>query len=551
MKNNLLFIKISKRRVVVVGVALLLLLMGFSHDGGSGGIGHHTKYYNLELLHNRFSGSVNTQYDQEILNNTLYYSAIYKTDPVLVLALMDEKSGLDIENIGGLSKKQFKKYGGRGVRNNFDNNIEATVKFVRYLTSATDGDYQQVIVGFLKGYRRINTTDKYQEEIESVWSRYCGMTGLSERVSSSHSKFKSYGLDNYLAIDYRDFRAVMKQAGVSKEMMTSILYYTAIHQLKIEEVLGYIDMTSGFDTTMIKNSRYGITGLSSQIFDLNQNLEIFTERFASRRQSSSKDPFVLYLLDTQQQKSRQTYSEFYEKFIDSSERYRTKLYDVWVEDVLSKHYDREEVVSHDTYKNVMMEMNSNKKMDEKTKEDIVKYSLYYADIYEINPILFYSLINVESRFIPNAVSGASAQGLTQLMRATFRMYFKDESKIQEIETNIECSTMLLKDLKISFRNNMKKTVAAYNAGPTAVRSGRYLQFSETRKYIPRIFNTMAKYEKNLFTPQVRLIAHSPEFVGDYGVELKSSSSSTTQPSTTYSSVSSPMMPSSHGLFNCT
>ena len=96
-----------------------------------------------------------------------------------------------------------------------------------------------------------------------------------------------------------------------------------------------------------------------------------------------------------------------------------------------------------------------------------------------------SIIRAESNFNPLAVSEKGASGLMQLMPATATAYrVKD---VFDAEENVEAGVRYLKHLMGEFNPSLELVLAAYNAGPTAVRNYQGIPpFAETRDYIHRV-----------------------------------------------------------------
>ena len=96
-----------------------------------------------------------------------------------------------------------------------------------------------------------------------------------------------------------------------------------------------------------------------------------------------------------------------------------------------------------------------------------------------------SIIRAESNFDPLAVSDKGASGLMQLMPATASAY-----RVQHVfdaEENVEAGVRYLKHLMGEFNRNLMLVLAAYNAGPTAVRNYQGIPpFAETRNYIQQV-----------------------------------------------------------------
>jgi soluble lytic murein transglycosylase-like protein len=100
----------------------------------------------------------------------------------------------------------------------------------------------------------------------------------------------------------------------------------------------------------------------------------------------------------------------------------------------------------------------------------------------IDPALLAGLIKQESGFNPNAGSGAGAQGLTQLMPATARGL--GVTNPLDPAQSIMGGAKYLKQQLDAFGGDVTKALAAYNAGPGAVkRFGGVPPYSETQNYV--------------------------------------------------------------------
>jgi soluble lytic murein transglycosylase-like protein len=86
----------------------------------------------------------------------------------------------------------------------------------------------------------------------------------------------------------------------------------------------------------------------------------------------------------------------------------------------------------------------------------------YAAHYHVSPELVAALIDVESRWNPQAVSGKGAMGLMQLMPATARRY--GAVKPFDVEQNIAAGTRYVTALMWEFHGDLRLVVAAYYAG---------------------------------------------------------------------------------------
>ena len=117
----------------------------------------------------------------------------------------------------------------------------------------------------------------------------------------------------------------------------------------------------------------------------------------------------------------------------------------------------------------------------------------------LDPFFVTALMRQESRFNHQAVSGAGAIGLMQVMPATGRQLggAMTRERLMEPEVNIRLGTKFLADLMAMYDSREDAVLVAYNAGPS--RMNRWQAFPEFRSpdlFVERIpFNETRDYVK--------------------------------------------------------
>lgn len=109
-----------------------------------------------------------------------------------------------------------------------------------------------------------------------------------------------------------------------------------------------------------------------------------------------------------------------------------------------------------------------------------------AQKYHLDPKLVSAVAEVESGGDQNAVSPAGAVGVMQLMPDTAAGLGVDP---YNMEGNIEGGAKYLREMLDTFDGDVKKAVAAYNAGPNAVKAyGGVPPYAETESYVNRVLD---------------------------------------------------------------
>jgi soluble lytic murein transglycosylase-like protein len=113
----------------------------------------------------------------------------------------------------------------------------------------------------------------------------------------------------------------------------------------------------------------------------------------------------------------------------------------------------------------------------------------------IDPALLAGLIKQESGFNPNAGSAAGARGLTQLMPSTAAGL--GVTNVLDPAQSIQAGAKYLKEQLDAFGGDVTKALAAYNAGPGAVkRFGGVPPYAETQNYVRAVQANAAAFRSS-------------------------------------------------------
>ncbi len=130
---------------------------------------------------------------------------------------------------------------------------------------------------------------------------------------------------------------------------------------------------------------------------------------------------------------------------------------------------------------------------------IVRWTLYYCAVNDVDHRLMFAVMRYESSFNPRCVSHAGAMGLTQLMPCNVQDFkVRDPFDIAEnIRGGVEHLAEFLRNY--AGKDNYTRTVlslACYNAGPNAVKKyGGVPPYNETQDYVrkvPKLFADLVR-----------------------------------------------------------
>jgi soluble lytic murein transglycosylase len=125
-------------------------------------------------------------------------------------------------------------------------------------------------------------------------------------------------------------------------------------------------------------------------------------------------------------------------------------------------------------------------------EWMTNYADRYARAHNLSPALVRAIIKAESNGQRKAVSRKGAKGVMQLMPFTSKR-LNVSDPFDPIE-NIEGGVKYIKELLETFEGDLTNTIAAYNAGPAAVKKyGGIPPYQETRQYVRRVMELYRQY----------------------------------------------------------
>lgn len=144
------------------------------------------------------------------------------------------------------------------------------------------------------------------------------------------------------------------------------------------------------------------------------------------------------------------------------------------------------------------------------------YVTYYADKYQIDPYILYSVIRTESNFDPQAESNVGARGLMQITEVTFdwikTKIAPDEpltfDDLYDPEVNIRFGSYFISYCLQRYQNDLATAAAAYHSGLCTVdnlladsqysQDGKILDafpYPQMRRYVQKVTDAYAQYSE--------------------------------------------------------
>lgn len=116
----------------------------------------------------------------------------------------------------------------------------------------------------------------------------------------------------------------------------------------------------------------------------------------------------------------------------------------------------------------------------------------------VEEALLHAIISRESAYKVYAKSHAGAMGLMQLMPDTARYLGLSKTEFYDPYKNVTAGANYIKEQLANFDGRLDFALAAYNAGPGAVRKYRGIPpYKETRKYVPIVIGYYRYFKKKM------------------------------------------------------
>lgn len=122
-----------------------------------------------------------------------------------------------------------------------------------------------------------------------------------------------------------------------------------------------------------------------------------------------------------------------------------------------------------------------------------------AQATQIDPALIHAVIATESSYNPQAQSRKGAYGLMQVLPSTAKSFSTIPVKQWSVRQQILWGSRYLKNMLELFEGDISLALAAYNAGPNAVkmRQNTLPPFRETRQYVPKVLSYYRAFQTRL------------------------------------------------------
>lgn len=145
-----------------------------------------------------------------------------------------------------------------------------------------------------------------------------------------------------------------------------------------------------------------------------------------------------------------------------------------------------------------------------------EYVTYYADKYDLDPLMLYAFIRTESNFNSRADSDAGARGLMQITEVTFDWIKSKIAPTEDLtfedlydpETNIRFGSYFVSYCLLRYQDDLATAAAAYHSGwgtvddllsqPEYSADGKTLDhypYPQMRLYVKKITSSYQRYQE--------------------------------------------------------
>lgn len=261
---------------------------------------------------------------------------------------------------------------------------------------------------------------------------------------------------------------------------------------------------------------FGILMAQSGLMDANGYVQLARNREVADIQEKiellmENDPAafaeMFEMLDKKQEVMLEEIGADYEKYYGSLEHYEMEIADEY-EELLKPHFSQYLAVLFASVWNgsQVRSFLGNGSVDLYSTELASAYDEYFEraeEVYGVSAALLKAVAKVESNFTPDAVSGAGAVGIMQLMPATARAL--GVSDPYDPEQNIMGAARYLADSLAVFGgcdNAVELALASYHAGVGAVKKAGYQipQNGQTPAYVENVLGYVTVVESGSLTP---------------------------------------------------
>ncbi len=150
------------------------------------------------------------------------------------------------------------------------------------------------------------------------------------------------------------------------------------------------------------------------------------------------------------------------------------------------------------YKKIRLKNNHRLRVPPMTTQALNRIIAVVAKETGVEQALLHAIISRESAYKIYAKSQTGAMGLMQLMPGTARYLGLYKADYYNPYKNVKAGANYIKEQLVNFNGRLELALAAYNAGPGAVRKyGGIPPYKETKKYVPAVIGYYRYFKKKM------------------------------------------------------